>query len=98
MRLQLARMSLPVGLFVAFIVLLWGASGTRLFATLVVFLIVTFIVSSYGVFNGVKRVWPEAGPGWSWQRPWLLIASAVVLAADVAYGVALYVSLLDGGD
>ena len=84
-------------LLVAFAMFVQSISAS-IVVTLIITLIFIFVVSLYGTVIGLLQVWPRAGRGWSGKGALLVMASAVVLAADVAYGVAWYVSLLDGGD
>ncbi len=65
---------------------------------LILTLILIFVVSLCGTVIGLLQARPRAGRGWRRKGAGLMMTSAVFLVADVAYGVAWYIALLDGAD
>ncbi len=54
-----------------------------------------WLLSLSGTVVGLFQAWRGGGPAWSWKRSWLLIVSAIFLAAVVAFSVFLFISSWD---
>ncbi len=86
--------------FLVAVAIVMAASGAFSLSTssvvgFFVTLSLVFLLAVSGTVTGLWLAWPGGGRGWDWKRAWLLIVSAIFLAAVVAFIVIVIIAMGD---